>query len=153
MPPDGSNISGVICDYVSQADVTPILPGAGKGQENDLATVAVSYCNFNASPYGTVSVGVKNMGTQATASSQVHGKYSVMSSEPNQSKRTFSINGEFAFEISSTTPLESGKTIYAMNAQGSRGKWYVSIQYYAHESVSTQAMQQLLQAVLDKVPA
>lgn len=153
LAPAGTNISGVICDYVSQSEVRAVLPGAGAGQENDLAPVAVSYCNFNASPYGTVSVGVKNMGTASSASGEVHGKYATMSAEPDQATHTFAVAGRFAFTVSSATPLASGKTIYAVNAQGSRGGWYVSIQYYAHAPCPASAMQRLLGQVLSHVPA
>jgi hypothetical protein len=150
-PPGGSDLSGVICDYVSRSDVNAILSGTSAGQENDLASVAISYCAFHTST-GTVTVGVKNLDMSSTATAQVRGKYGEMSGEPDQSLQTFQAAGEFAFEVGSTTPLQNGDDLYAMNAQGSRGGWYVTIQYYAHTPCTSGAMQHLLATVLSKVP-
>lgn len=150
--PIGGSLSGVICSYVSRSDVTPVLAGVGGGFEDDLAPVAVSYCEFNANPYGTVNVGVKNMGDAATATGQVHSRYSVMSNESDQSSATFTAAGQFAFQIGSTTPLKNGVNLYAVNAEGSRGSWYVQIQLYSHSPCSQSAMRHLLETVLSNVP-
>lgn len=143
----------MICHYANSADVSHVLAPVEAGQEVDLDTVAVSYCHFGRSSYGWVDVGVKNTGNAASASARVHQKYGVISGEPDQSLHTYTVKGGFAFEVSTTTPLPSGPTLYAVNAQGSFGKWYVSIQYYAHQACSTSAMLHLLQTVLSKVPA
>jgi hypothetical protein len=146
------NPSGVICSYVPQSAVSAILPGTGGGQENDIDLSAVSYCAFANSDGGSVTVGVKRLGSVADATGRVHSGYSRMADEPDQSVRTFSADSGFAFEIGSSTPLQNGSTIYAMNAQGSRGAWYVAIQYYARKSVSTASMEVLLTSVLAKIP-
>lgn len=150
-PPGDSGLSGVICDYVSRSDVEAILSGTSSGQENDLSSVAVSYCAFHNST-GTVTVGVKNLDAAATAAAQVRAKYDEMSGEPDESVLTFRAAGGFAFQIGYATPLKSGTDLYAVNAQGSRGSWYVTIQYYAHTPCSSSAMEHLLATVLAKVP-
>jgi len=152
LAPGGTNPSGVICDYVSRSDVDHVLPGTPDGQEIDLENTAVSYCDFGSASVGTVDVGVKNMGTSTEASAAVRTPYGRMSAQPDQSTHTFSVGGQFAFENASATPLKNGATLYAVSAQGSRGKWYVTIQYYAHRQCSASAMQHLLEAVLAKVP-
>ena len=151
--PGGAQLSGVICSYVSQSDVDTILPGAGAGVENDISDVAVSYCEFSGPSAGIVTVGVKNMGTSDGAVGTVRQKYATMSAEGGgQTVKTATVNGGFTFQVSSVTDLQSGADLYAVNAQGSRGDWYVNIQYYAHSSVSTSAMQHLLETVLSNVP-
>ena len=144
--------SGVICNYVTQSEVNTVLPGVPVGQENDLATVAVSYCYFGSESLGSVTVGVKNFGTASAAGGTVRQQWAEMSPGPDQSTRTFTAAGGFAFEVGSTTHPPNGSALYALNAQGSRGAWYVSIQYYAHQAPSTGAMQQLLATVLSHVP-
>ena len=151
-PPGGSDLSGVICNYVSRSDVNAVLPGTPPGVETDLASVAVSYCDFGSTSIGDVTVGVKNMGTAETATGEVRQRYAEMVGQSDQSVHTATVSGAFAFQVSSVTHLPSGKDLYAVNAQGSRGSWYVNIQYYSHSSCSTSAMQRLLQTVLSKVP-
>ena len=151
VPPIGRSLSGTICDYVTRSEVSTVLPAAGDGFENDLQPVAISYCDFSASPYGTVTVGVKDMGDAPSASGEVHSKYSVMSTGTDQSTSTFTAAGQFAFQIGSMTPLRNGVNLYAVNAEGSRGSWYVQIQLYSHTPCSKGAMQHLLEAVLGNV--
>jgi hypothetical protein len=143
----------VICNYVKPVDVGVILPRAGQGQENDLSPEAVSYCAFGIANSGSVNVGVKNMGPAATASAKVRTQFTQISSDPRQTAHSFEIHGALGFVVASSTPLLSGGTLYAVNGQGSRGGWYVTIQYYARKPCSTSAMQHLLTTVLATIPS
>jgi hypothetical protein len=132
--------------------VNAIFPGAEQGEENDLNPVAVSYCLFGSKAPGSVSVGVAKLGDTASATARVRAMYNSMAAEGGQSIHTFTVGGEFGFTIGSATALKGGETLYALNAQGSRGRWYVAIQYYAHKPCTSSAMQHLLSTVLSNVP-
>ena len=150
--PAGNGTSGAVCGYVNQSDVNAVLPGAPPGTETALATGTTSYCAFGSDSLGSLTVKVKNVGVASDAAAAVRQQWAEMSAGSGQTTQTFTAAGGFAFEVGSTTNPPNGAPLYALNAQGSRGGWYVEIQYYAHRPASTGAMHHLLDSVLSRVP-